>query len=147
MPEWLKVFLVTSILCGAIALGAWLSVVLWPAHAENWYDGRKSEEQRQAISKWFAMPTVAGCCKESDAFEADDFEREGDRYIAIITDGEPNEWRPGLRTGMRIPVPNDRIKWAPPNPSGHGVIFLRRGWDENNPDTIFVYCFFPPSGG
>jgi hypothetical protein len=90
---------------------------------------------------------VAGCCKESDAFEADDFEIDGDHYIAVITDGEPNEWRPGLRTGIRITVPNSQVKWLPPNPSGHGVIFLRRGWDEKHPEEIYVYCYFPPSAG
>lgn len=130
-----------------LLLVAALVAVSAPAWAENWYDKGKSQAQRDAIAAWFATPVVAGCCKESDAFEADDFERGGDHYVAVITDGEPNEWRPGLRTGIRIPVPNSQIKWAPPNPSGHGVIFLRRGWDENDPLSIYVYCFFPPAGG
>src|SRR5271154_2943484 len=126
-----------------------LTIAILPlsANAENWYAKGKTEEQRQAIAAWFKQPVVAGCCKESDAFEADDFEVNGDHYVAVITDGEPNEWRPGLRTGVRIPVPNSQVKWLPPNPSGHGVIFLRRGWDENHPEEIYVYCYFPPISG
>lgn len=77
------------------------------------------------------------CCGEADAFEADQFEIEGDHYVAIVTDG-----RGILPTGTRIPVPNIKMKWDSGNPTGHGIIFLGVG-TEGDP---LVYCYVAPGG-
>ena len=53
------------------------------------------------------------CCGEADAFEADNFEVQGDNYVAVITDGKgiiPN--------GTRVLVPNHKLKWDEGNPTG-----------------------------
>jgi hypothetical protein len=61
------------------------------------------------------------CCGEADAFEADSFDREGDHYVAIITDGKGM-----IPNGTRVPVPNEKMKWDAGNPTGHGVIGSQR---------------------
>jgi hypothetical protein len=75
------------------------------------------------------------CCGEADAFEADTFEVQGDHYVAVITDGKGI-----LPSGTRIPVPNKKMKWdgTPPNPTGHGIIFIGSGGQ--------VYCYVAPGG-
>lgn len=80
------------------------------------------------------FPTVS-CCGEADAYEADDFEVEGDHYVAIITG-----WRfvGNIPIGTRIPVPNHKMKWDAGNPTGHGIIFIGSGMQ--------VYCFVAPGG-
>jgi hypothetical protein len=73
------------------------------------------------------------CCGEADAFEADNFDREGDHYVAIITDGKgiiPN--------GARIAVPNAKMKWDKGNPTEHGIVFIGNQGQ--------VYCYVTPGG-
>jgi hypothetical protein len=73
------------------------------------------------------------CCGEADAYEADTFEVDGDKYVAIITDGKgviPN--------GTRITVPNHKIKWDAGNPTGHGIIFIG--------GTGAIFCYVAPGG-
>ena len=43
-----------------------------------------------------------------------------------------------MRSGARIPVPNQKMKWDAGNPTGHGVIFI-------GPQGQ-VYCYVTPSG-
>ena len=90
------------------------------------------------IRQWFQSlmqpdnPAVS-CCGEADAFEADNFEVDGDRYVAVITDGKgviPN--------GTRIAVPNSKVKWDQGNPTGHGIIFIGAGGT--------LYCYVTPGG-
>ncbi len=92
------------------------------------------------IQRWFQNlmqpdhPRLS-CCGPSDSFEADNYDAEGDHYVAIITNGYgvwPN--------GTRIIVPNSKINVENANPTGHGYIFLKAG-------TLDVYCYAPPSGG
>jgi hypothetical protein len=78
--------------------------------------------------------TGKSCCGEGDAFEADDFEIEGDHYIAVITDGKGY-----IANGTRIVVPNSKIQPLPLNPTGHGIIFL-------NGSTRQAICYCPPAG-
>src|SRR6202047_4208785 len=71
------------------------------------------------------------CCGEADAFEADNFDREGDHYVAIIKDGKgiiPN--------GARIAVPNAKMKWDKRNPTEHGIVFIGNQGQ--------VYCYVTP---
>lgn len=76
---------------------------------------------------------IMSCCGEADAFEADNFEVDGDHYIAIITDGKGK-----LPNGTRLPVPNAKMKWNAGNPTGHGILFIGPGQK--------IYCYVTPSG-
>lgn len=91
------------------------------------------------IQRWFqsltAPDTQLSCCGETDSFEADDYDVEGDHYVAIITDGFgvwPN--------GTRVSIPNGKLLLNKSNPTGHGQLFLRTGTTE-------VYCYTPPTSG
>lgn len=98
------------------------------------------------ISKWFRElkqpdDPSRSCCGESDAYWADDYEVNGDHYIAIITDTRDDKplRRIHVENGTRILVPKNKIQWDRGNPTGHGIIFI--GPDED------VYCYLPPEGG
>jgi hypothetical protein len=90
------------------------------------------------VRQWFQSlmqpdnPNLS-CCGEADAFEADDFEIEGDHYVAIITNGKGV-----IPSGTRIAVPNHKMKWDRGNPTGHGIIFIGSQGQ--------VYCYVTPSG-
>ena len=107
-------------------------------------DSGQWEGQDPRIKEWFEHlkqpdhPRVS-CCGDADAYEADNFEVEGDHYIAIITDGKGV-----IRNGTRIPVPNGKMKWDAGNPTGHGIIFLRPEMVRLNEWT--VYCYVAPGG-
>jgi hypothetical protein len=95
-------------------------------------------DQSDIIREWFQslmQPDTPwqSCCGAADAFEADAFEVQGDRYVAIITDGHgviPN--------GTHILVPNKKRNLHDGNPTGHGIIFIGAGGQ--------VYCFVAPGG-
>jgi hypothetical protein len=70
-------------------------------------------------SGWFGFTARKHSCPEEDAYEADLFEVEEDRYVAIITDGKGE-----IPNGTKIPVPNHKLKWDAGNPTGHGIIFI-----------------------
>lgn len=98
-----------------------------------------------AIREWYKslmqpdMP-LSSCCGEADAYWADSYLVDGDRYVAIITDPRPDEplHRRHLDIGTRIVVPNHKLKYGASNPTGHGIIFLNQ-YD-------FVLCYVPPGG-
>ena len=98
-----------------------------------------------AVREWFRTlmrpddPQLS-CCGEADAYWADAFEVDGDKYVAIITDSRPDEplRRKHVAVGTRIVVPNHKLKWDKSNPTGHGVLFLSRAG--------YVYCFVQPGG-
>jgi hypothetical protein len=93
-----------------------------PAHIRQWFQSLKQPDH----------PRVS-CCGEADAFEADSFEVDGDRYVAIITNGKGV-----IANGTRIPVPNQKMKTDAGNPTGHGIIFIGpRGQ---------VFCYVTPGG-
>ena len=71
--------------------------------------------------------------RRSDAYEADIFEVDGGRYVAIITNGKGE-----IPNGTKIPVPNHKMKWDEGNPTGHGIIFI--GVQGQ------VYCYVAPGG-
>jgi hypothetical protein len=107
------------------------------------------------ISAWFRslkMPDNAAvsCCGLADAYEADDFQIEGDHYVAIITDGraDPAHGKPAIPNGTRIPVPNHKMKWDAGNPTGHGVLFLGPPPIDSPDDHLKrpVYCYVTPGG-
>jgi hypothetical protein len=97
------------------------------------------------VRKWFQglmqpdNPSIS-CCGEADAYWADNFEVQGDQYIAIITDTREDAplGRPHIAPGTRVAVPNHKLKYDAGNPTGHGVIFM---------NTIgTVYCYVVPGG-
>jgi hypothetical protein len=98
-----------------------------------------------SVSKWFESlmqpdnPTIS-CCGGADAYYADAFETDGDRYVAIITDTREDKLlgRHHVELGTRILVPNTKLKVDGGNPTGHGVIFL------SSSDTVF--CYVAPGG-
>jgi hypothetical protein len=118
----------------AIAIGA-VSILAGQAFARD--DGQWGDRPA-SIRQWFQSlmqpdrPEMS-CCGEADAFEADNFEADGDSYVAIITNG-----RGIMPNGTRIPVPNAKMKWDAGNPTGHGIIFLGRNKQ--------VYCYVTPGG-
>lgn len=112
-----------------------IAISLSPALAR---DNGQWADSPLAVRQWFQNlmqpdhPRMS-CCGEADAYEADQFEIEGDHYVAIITDGKgliPN--------GTRIPVPNAKMKWDQGNPTGHGIIFIGSAFQ--------IYCYVAPGG-
>jgi hypothetical protein len=97
------------------------------------------------IAQWYRSlmmpdnPTIS-CCGDADAYYADTFETDGDRYVAIVTDTRDDEplRRHHVEPGTRIVVPNRKLKVDSGNPTGHGVIFL------SSSDTVF--CYVAPGG-
>lgn len=101
------------------------------------------EETPPAVRHWFQnlmQPDHAGvsCCGEADAYYADEFEVEGDHYVAIITDVRDVPGRPEIAPGTRVPVPNNKLKIDQGNPTGHGIIFIGTQGQ--------VYCYVTPAG-
>jgi hypothetical protein len=100
--------------------------------------GPQWADEPKEIRAWFQSLTqpdnpYISCCGEADAFEADQFEVEGDHYVAVITDGKGI-----IPDGKRIQVPNAKMKWDKGNPTGHGIIFIG---SEGQ-----VYCYVSPGG-
>jgi len=104
-------------------------------------DGGQWQGQDARVREWFEHlkqpdhPRLS-CCGEADAYEADNFEVEGDHYIAIITGHRAVKTVP---VGSRIQVPNYKMKFDAGNPTGHGIIFI--GAQRQ------VYCYVTPAAG
>ena len=103
------------------------------------------ENGDSAIREWYQslmQPDIpsATCCGEADAYWADSYEIDGDKYVAIITDPRPDEplRRKHFDIGTKIVVPNNKLKYDERNPTGHGIIFL-------NPAS-YVFCYVAPGG-
>lgn len=116
----------TSMRLSARDLGQWASV---DATVLQWYKSLMQPDN----------PTIS-CCGAADAYYADVFEANGDRYVAIITDTRDDAplGRHHVEPGTRIVVPNSKLKVDSGNPTGHGVIFL------SSSDTVF--CYVAPGG-
>lgn len=121
-----------------------LPITAYAGETSDWMTS--DPDTNTKIHEWFNTSVVAMCCSTSDAYEADDFDIHGDQYVAVITDGSANQWRVEIPNGTKFVIPNDRIKFTnPPNPTGHGVLFIRVYPGTDDPPHI--YCFFPPSSG
>jgi hypothetical protein len=114
-----------------------LALASFPASAR---DGGQWDNQASAVRQWFRtlmqpdLPRVS-CCGEADAYEADNFEVEGDHYVAIIT---AHRAVSNIPLGTKIPVPNFKMKWDDGNPTGHGIIFIGAQGQ--------VFCYVAPGG-
>ena len=103
------------------------------------------EATKEDVRAWFRNlmqpdnPTIS-CCGEADAYYADSFGVDEDRYVAVITDERPDEplGRRHIAPGTRVIVPNHKIKWDNGNPTGHGVIFIGSSGQ--------VFCYVVPGG-
>ena len=139
-----------------IMAGEVLLVLGVMAHAGGW-------SENPAAQKWFQSAPVHTCCAMSDGFLADEYDRvrPGDGghteggVIAHITDDDSDppcwEWSDedsdthGTTCRRKVPqrrdyfVPESSIVYQPPNPTGHGVLFLNNGNGEPR-------CYFLPSG-
>jgi hypothetical protein len=96
------------------------------------------------------------CCGKADAYWCDDPHSKKDHLGKVtnwctITDDRPDlpRGRPHVDVGTEIKIPDEKIKWGPNdtqprtdwmtgqpvslNPTGHGVVFLSRGF--------YVYCY------
>lgn len=126
------------VIAGVFAVA--ILIVMFLVHFAYARDGTRWYNTDTAISTWFKTlmqpdyPTVS-CCGDSDAYEADEFEIEGDHYVAIIT---AHRAVTSIAVGTRIPVPNHKMKWDAGNPTGHGIIFIGQGGQ--------VYCYVTPGG-
>lgn len=122
-----------------------IATVLLASSAAAARDLGQWENQSESTRGWFQKlmqpdNPVVSCCGEADAYWADSYEVDADRYVAIITDQRPDEplGRRHLEPGERIVVPNSKIKWDQGNPTGHGIIFIGIGGQ--------IYCYVPPGG-
>lgn len=102
-------------------------------------DGGQWADAPVSVRQWFQSlmqpdNPYMSCCGEADAFEADNFEIEGDHYVAIITKGKEGSFP----AGTRVQVPNAKMKWDKGNPTGHGIIFIGSQGQ--------VYCYVTPGG-
>lgn len=139
MPEWVK----AAAFWLAIGAGIGLVVVMLPrmAPAEGW------DTDDPDLASWFATQVVRFCCDQKDAYLADEVDGDGENVIAIITDGSanPKYSKPAIPNGTRIVVPRDHMKFDPPVPGGHAVIFLSK--DQSiPPEQRTVFCYFPRPG-
>jgi|GEM_PF-554445 len=121
-------------------------VMIAAAHAR---DLGQWDTTSQQIRQWYQTlmqpdnPTVP-CCGEGDAYWADSFDVDDDKYVAIITDPRPDEplKRAHIEIGTRVLIPSGKIKYDQSNPTGHGIVFMARY--DNGGET--VYCYLPPGG-
>ena len=143
-PRWREMHQIRTM---KLCFGLVLLLVAAPALARD--NGQWNNVATDAqVRQWYRslmMPDYpsSSCCGEADAYYADSFEIDGDRYVAIITDERPDAplRRPHVVPGTRIVVPNNKLKYDQGNPTGHGVIFL-----GSYNGTPHVYCYVAPGG-
>lgn len=137
VPKWqvISVTLAVILACTAVGFGLFL---VTRAHAEGW------DTDDPDLASWFATQVVKMCCDQKDAYLADGVDGDGDNIIAIITDGSanPKYGKPAIPNGTRIVVRRDQMKFDPPVPGGHAVIFLSKDASVP-PEHRSVYCYFP----
>src|SRR3977135_1442004 len=125
-----------------LVLGTAFGLVMCAANARDYGQWESGNPTLRGWNKALMQTDnpAASCCGEADAYWADSFEVDGDKYVAIITDSRPDEplRRKHVDVGTRIVVPNHKLKFDQSNPTGHGIIFLNR--------SDYVYCYVAPGG-
>lgn len=161
-----------------VALFVFSLLVTFSAYAR---ENDEWEKNTPEIIEWYRTlmqpdNRSVSCCGEADAYWADSFEsacwidptdrQQACGYVAIITDDRDIIGRPPIVNGTRIAVPNQKLKFdgVPPNPTGHGVLFLSPGVVYHPTEINFpggpsnngsynrdrlngVYCYVVPGGG
>lgn len=128
-----------------LALSIVAAAIIYIATPARGADNGQWEATDANIRAWYRElmqpdnPRVS-CCGEADAYYADGFEIDGDKYVAIITDEREDGplGRPHIPAGTKIVVPNSKLKYDRGNPTGHGVIFVSTALD--------VLCYIVPGG-
>ena len=114
---------------------------------------------------WFDK--LSSCCGLGDAFVADNATERDGKFYAIITDGTDRylHIEHAIPIGTQYEIPKkmfDKIKDFPPNPTHHGIVFVRvtsydgviRGYRTNTEthelerstvEDADVICYFPPA--
>ena len=92
-----------------------------PSHDE-WYMSLRQPDN----------PT-ASCCGVADAYWCDDISVKEGKTFCAITDDRHIVGRPDLPMGLKVEIPDRKLKWDRGNPTGHAIVFLSSGGA--------VYCF------
>jgi len=150
-------FLVGLVILTFLIIGLLMHAAYTAGPVDQW--GEADPVSREWFPKVMIPDLPAGqrpasCCGRADAYEADDFETGPDgTTIAILTcNGEHSCDYPCDLTaysestcsrvtrapGTRFVVPSAKIQPNPPNPTGHGWVFL------DGRGSVFCYC--PPTG-
>lgn len=126
--RWATFWLVIAVIC----MGALWTALMWikPALA---HDGDPSHDEWYMSLKQPDNPTMS-CCGIADAYWCDDISVKDGKTFCAITDDRVIPRRPPLPMGMKIEIPDRKLKWdQKSNPTGHSVVFLSSGGA--------VYCF------
>jgi hypothetical protein len=131
----------------ATAIMAWciFAIGVEARNIDNQWAQADPTEHDLKVQRWYKnlmQPDniFVSCCGEADAYWADSFEVDGDKYVAIITDTREVPNRRPREVGTKFTVPNHKIKYDAGNPTGHGVIFISGGSSE-------ILCYLAPGGG
>lgn len=104
--------------------------------------GKSWTQNAQYGDFWQAQPVVS-CCGVGDAYAADYWEGRPDGSMDVwLNDGEEGQFSGQyypIEGGTKFHVDREKIKYSPPNPTGHGILFV--GQMGQVP-----YCYFPPGG-
>ena len=129
MKRIILCFVIFGCLVGAVNarnLGQWDAV---NPELREWYEALMQPD----------VPN-ASCCGEADAYWADEIHVRDGKTYAIITDDREDapRSRPHVDIGTEIEIPNNKLKWHKPNPTGHGIVFLSH--------NRYVFCYVQPGG-
>ncbi len=96
------------------------------------HDGDPSHDAWYMSLKQPDNPNVS-CCGVADAYWCDDISVKDGKTFCALTDDRHIAGRPDLPMGMKIEIPDRKLKWDRGNPTGHAIVFLSSGGA--------VYCF------
>lgn len=101
------------------------------------HDGDPSHDEWYMSLMQPDNPT-APCCGVADAYWCDDISVKDGKTFCALTDDREIRGRPSLPMGMKIEIPDRKLKWDRGNPTGHAIVFLSSGGA--------VYCFVQAGG-
>lgn len=131
MPEWLKALLLSAIVIGAVAVLAWLSVLLWPAAAAGPSERWGHDEETSAWFRGLRSGTGTPCCDYADGNRIDDPDyTENDDGSYEVNVPSRGGWHHVDK--MRIVKGTNRV--------GYAIVW----WSPASPEP---YCFLPGSRG
>lgn len=103
------------------------------------------EKSDPKIRDWYEhlmrpdLPTAI-CCREADAYWADEVHVRNGKTYATVTDDRDDKplGRPHIENGTEFEVPKEKLKWDSSNPTGHNILFVSL--------SGFTWCFVLTSG-
>ena len=130
MPEWVKALLLSVAIILGIAFCAYMSVLMWPAHA---FDSGQYEGVDPGIRSWFKSvrsPHGVPCCDISDGHVTTWERKPDDDHYWVPIEGELRQ------------VPHEAVITTTSHPQGETVVwYVRQG-----PDALYIRCFVPGRG-